>query len=1294
MHTSARLLLSALFLSGTATYGAVTVRSTTGRSVFQRGETIELAVEWGGLAAAVTRLDIRAGSGEARTLLGRDAEPGDGPTATYRIATGGLMPGAYTLDVQAFTGEEPLGQSSLAFELTDPDQPTAFVIHHIGMPNWVLPAGDLAAGLRAYHFNYSLANLADSWQRGGSGLALTGGEKGAEELVRHNIRFLKYPTVFGWGLAHRPIRGGASWFDPAIRDISAQLTQYHTQACRRFPNFVGLNPIDEPGVSWSDPHMAAAFQQRTGLAAPAEDERGDRARYLAFQTFRNYALQDFHAEMKPYMTEVAPRAVLSCQTFADILTGGGLYPSGNAFMDVQSTHIYDHWPTSNNWMTFAVNLRRANRPVFWERPLYVVTGCYGIMPDQWRAAWGLGMSEKLDGHGYFLGAGELPEAQPWAEFNLAEMIRINRLNERYGDFFLSLRKPVEPLALWYSLAQAAVAPPEEQYEQQVVAAWYGLKRSHFPATVVVDEDIRAGLLAEHRVLLVVGASHIPEDLAARLDAFRRAGGVILADRATTVELPGMRRMDADFREFAQVQQEVGRAWREERMPVSMLLRRDGFAEASVIRQLGAIVTALAPFVRRPATADSPDIFLAVQESGAARYVFVANESAVFLHPNEKERWITMQESVAATARLKLPVLHGMDIRDLWTGERIALDEADEAVLRLPPAGLRVLCGFPRALPELRLGGEFAAHPDGGVVRMTAAADAWRARSGVVPAELQLRTPQNRLAFRRCVSVDLARPNTWEYAVPRNAPVGEWRASLTSLLTGRRAESVIPVQPSRSAAGLAARLPTVQLHDAAQYAAFARRRPLWVVADEPQAGPAAALLAEALGVEVRTTAEVRRPDTYPELLDPEKNKGVWMMPRWEPLSFTVGADVIVVGRPARDALAGDLNRSGVLPRVADSAVLGGGQALVQYAWSPFDRDRDAVWIAGFSEAALLAGAQAFMGAIRGEGAADEAGRVLAGAGDFAAAGGGAAADDPWEVVEPDCVVHLDDGVRKLAHGGKLLAAGTMDGRLHVFDDEGVEQWRREFDYRVVGAAVSPDGAYVAAAAFPRTYVYDSRGQLLFLRSEPVPSRQDIEGLAVAAGDVRLVKGSWQGDVEAVNPSGGRGFVFPAPVAKAEGDDTSPPPPAALGAVRVIRELEGGGFAVGGMERLAVVSAEGQEEWTAPVERLQDVVRAGDRILAASFKRKLVVFDRKGHKQWEAAAPDFVMAVDSTADGGLLAAALFERGVLLLDGQCRVVRRLRLPTEDTLTGIALAADGAHVWVSTWSGRLCRLPLRPHP
>jgi len=1317
MRTAPLVLLMVLAVPAIA--GEPALLSESGRSVFRRGEPVDLALRlqvppnaaepgvefW--LEDGLSRVKIGAGK-----LTG--LQPGQADS-TYRLDSARLHPGKYRLIARIAFGEQKQ-EAPIPIEITPDQRTSSFIILHMGIPGWVLPTGNLWDDSRRYHFNFSMANVCDSWHRGGAGVGLTGQEQSVESMLRNGIDFMKYPTGYGWGLAHRPIRKGASWYDPDIIEISAQLMQYHAQGVRRFPNCIGLNPIDEPGVSWMDDHMAAAFKRKTGLDAPRREDRiADLDRYVAWQIFRNHTLNEFNTIMRDKMREVWPDALMSCQTFADILTDAGLYHGGNTFLDVSSTHTYDHWPTSNNWISFALNLRRANRSVFWRRPLITFTGCYGIMEDQWRAAWALGMGAKLDGHGYFLGAGELPENQPWAEFSLAEMVRINRLCEQYGDFFRALEKPVEPLALWYSLSQAAACDLARNYEQEVVGAFFALKRSHVPVTIITDEDIRAGLLKEHKILMLVGMDYVPPDLRGAIDKW---GGRLVADRATTA-FTDVTRIDADFREFAACWAEVGRAWNEKRQPISMLLRRDVPAEAGILRDLPKIKAALLPLVDRPAWAGSPFTFIDVQRSGDARFVFVANDASVTAHTNETARWITMHESVAAVDTITIPGSRGKAVYDLWTGERLQPDKSDSLTLRLQPGGLRVLCVYPRELSEPKLEAKLV---DG---RIEITTERVRRGMGAVPARLTLNAV-DRIALDRYVAVDLGERNSWSYSIAANDPTGAWQARLLDLVSGRETTASVDLPEGehkvRPYGPIVEQLPAAISFDDRAYAELIKRKPIYIV---PGTGceTEAQGIATLLGAEIRKPEDVRKGDAFPELLDPEKNKGVWMMPRWQPLALTAGADLVLVGSPDNNILIKDINQGGMLRRVIHPSTLGAGEGMVQYCWSPFDLDKDAAIIAGYDTAGVRAACVRFLSAAGRQQETPSPAKLLTS--DLVREPIEAAvAEKAVEALQPAARAKLDDGVRKLSAGGGIVAAAGEDSRLSVFDDAGKLLWTRDLDYRAIGVDVSRDGQFIAVAAYPRTYVYDRQGTLAFFSHSDWPTQDDVEGLAVLPGQpsrggsnessatatvavsppaqavpfIRLLKGTWSGKVQSYDHDGKLIWTFPPPPVEPKdkpadkpADEPAPPAqpvPEPFGAVRAIAPLPDGSFAVAGMQALIILDKDGKETFRKKIDRLQDVCAAGDNMLAASFKKKLMLLNRAGELVWEKDVPDFIMAADATADGSRIAIALFGGEVMILDAKGNVTRRAKLPFEAALTGIAFDQSGDGLWLSTWEGDMVKM------
>jgi hypothetical protein len=1108
-------------------------------------------------------------------------------------------------------------------------------------------------------------------------------------------------------LLHRPIRPGASWYDQDIIEASAQLTEYHAQACRRFPTYRGLNVMDEPGVNWRDPAMDKAFKEATGMDPPEkkEDFARDPKGYQAYQVFRNHVLQDFQLKMKPHLKRISPEKDFTLQTFGDIVTGEGLYPSSNEFMDVQVTHMYDHWPTTNNWISFDVNLRRANRKVFWNMPLTVFTGCYGIVEDQWRAAWALGMSEKLDGHGYFLGAGELDEQLPWAEYSLAEMVKINRLNEKFGDFFISLKKPVTPAALWYSLSQAAGSNAGRGYEQEIVGAYFALKRAHFPVTIVTDEDLRDGLLKEHKVLLVCGVDSVAEDLQKAVNDFAGGGGKVISDRATTVDFKGARKMEMDFRAFAASYMEVNRSWYQARYPVSMRLRRDLFGEEGNLRELNVLNAALAPLVEKPVDAQSPFTLLAVQEHGDARYVFVANDASVYAHPNEGLRWITMQESVPAEDVITMPFARGKAVYDLFTGERIALDDNGSVKLKLPMAALRVLAVYPKEITEPKLGAGKVGSPP--VMEISAASEG---NSGALPVEVILRDESGKILLDRFDALDMARAdgNRWRYQPAANDASGKWTIELHNLLTARTTTLTVGIQVTAAEdTKVVRRIASAAIFDEKHYKELTGRKDLFIVPGSGEGCEAIAReLQEKIGGELKKAADIRKEDVFSEQLDPRnpKNKGLFMMSRWAPLNLSTGANLILVGTPENNELIKDINNSGMLMRQIAAATVGRGQGLVEYVFSPFDTDKDAAIVAGYDAAGLRAAADRLLAAVGGAGkqpSADIPKDVMLAADLQVEDRAGEPRDaarkpvTPLPVIEPAWWVKLPDGVRKIAAAAGLLATADESGRVTLLDSAGKELWRRDLDYRAIAVAISPDGKFISAAAFPRTYVWNRAGILQYTTETPLPGLDDVEGLAMGTAEAgpRIVRGTWSGDVAAFDGDGKRLWFYPPPKPVKKAGSTQPTTqeldawPAPFKPIREVALLKDGTTVAGAFNELIFFDAEGNPGKHIPFDRPRAIRALGDNLLVASFKKHIVAMDRDGKILWDKPMADLVMAADVSPNGQKIAVALFLGEVLVMDASGNITADVKLPFEAELTGAAWDEKGEAVYLSTWEGQVMK-------
>jgi len=1286
-----------LAVAGNTCTAEMSLRTTSGRSVFRRGEIVDLSLQYTKkVETGRVLVEFILHEGGTITHIGSDSfTPAAGrPIAlTYSFDTHCLRAGTYTLAVRlTLSGERFRAETPL--EITPLHRITDFAIIHRGIPRWLQHTNDTAAETARLGFNTVFTPLSSSWNRNSPGTRLTEPELAAEELLRRNISFVMCPVLPELGGPHAPGQAALSWFDPEVIDASAHLLEYHTQACRRFPNFLGINAVDQPSVPWSDIFMDARFRSVTGLDTPGRRDTSDVDRYVAYQIFRNHTINDFHALMKSRIRRIDPAVRLASQTSAGVMPSEGMYPPANTAFDILSMNVFDHWPGSNNWAAFAASLRRANRSVFTNRPLWTLTGSYGIMPDQWRTAWALAMSEKLEGHGYSLNAEELHTDRPWAEFSLAEIARINRILQRYGNFFLKLERRVEPLALWYSLAQAS-AEPDSGYEQEVAGAFLALKRAHFPVSIVTDEDIRAGLLGEHKVLFAVGVNYVQDDLRESIENFRSEGGRLVADRAS-MAFEAAVRMDADFREFAESMAEAARAWNENRTADAMRLRRCTVAEVSIRRQLDAVKRTLLPLVERPAYADTPDVFITVQHRGRAKYVFLVNVASEYRHPNEAERWVTMREAVPISANITIPSAPGRIAYDLWTGRRLQLNAAGSVSLRLPPGGLTVLCLLPYGepgVPDIRMSvdeqrpGTFYFGTDS-VVR----------DGGIVPAHVILKRPDGTVAFEKYDTINMS-GSRWSYPMASNEPGGDWCVTIRNLLTGAERYALMPVGGLRTGTRpIITRRGPVAAFDSHAYAPFVKRSQLTI-----SPGSGTERFAELLAL--RVNADIRPPDALYRRRDARNvllvrhstaHSLIHSQPEMHntPASITTGRNLILIGSPENNKLIREINQSGILRAPITRETLGPGQAMLAHVWSPFDSGLDAVIIAAYDEDGLQAGYERFL-TLSGLQLSDSLPRdveLLPEVRQFASRTAGSEPAGPaGNFITPSSHLRVEDGIRKLASGGGIVAVGTMDSRLLVLNGAGRLLWSREFDYRVLGCAVSAGGEHVAAAAFPRTYLFDREGKLLMLTAVEEPSRHDVEGLAMQHSPrPMLFQGTWTGQVFARDTAGSLKWQFGATPPDSIIVDVKRPAPHPIGPVRAIAPLSNNTIAVGGMHSLVILDDTGGEIKRRNIDRLQDLKPAGSNILAASFNRNLMMLNARAELLWQRTTPDFIMAIDVSADGRRFAAALFGGRVQVFDSRGRLTHDARLPFEATLTGVAFVDDGDAVWLSTWEGDLVKWVL----
>lgn len=957
------------------------------RRVFGQGESADLSVVVKSPPGTATVMDLRLASVDGTLPLDRKtlaADPVGTRTFNYRMDTGRLRPGDYTLEVTLggqLTGTAPL-------KVMPPVRDTRFkVLVYGGYTD--LPRLDrfAAGGINMIIHNhlgphalrprlgpaqaraYEQALATPSVPPVEAGLSPTTYRQYLEALMERGIDlFAQY------GAGHQFFHYGTCFLDPDIRDAVARGASAMVRSGREWPNLAALNLGDEMGTHRGFAHpegctyCRALFERAWGVPVPRGP--GDDV-----ETWLKW--MDYKQSMLPVlMSQVAGQV----KPYDDILISsqhgganywpqdGGYPPRGMTAFDVSAGHHYFAWAygsVQTLWCALHDELLRTmpRRPAYW--PF--------ILPNTGPAATrheiNLCLTRGCQGAGYFTD----PEPAFKDQWPVLAS-EVHPMLHRLGDLFIALdREPSREVALYYSYRQHALGcyvdpkvsweQPVRYYLDRVAMALYACLRAHIPVGFVGEEQVRAGELARRRALLVVGLTQIEPDLRARFEEFIRRGGVVFADAETTVDLPGARKLDTSFGEFHDRSYRLGR-FAGTPPPIN-----DTVVTIPLAQRLQA---ALGELVRpdQPATADSPHLIITEQRGGSARYLFLLNDR--FAGMNDKEAVFE-----PLTANLSIPKFSGV-LYDVAAGKAVepAMSGEDATMrLALAPGELKLLA----RLPEPLAGVQTAVRAD------ATAISTWvwlMAKSGTVapvtvPVHVTVTDPTGKVRVDAYRATEDGRVFLRLPLAANEAP-GVWKVAAQELLSGLRGSGAAlpPAVPAHPPA-LITELGDVLVDHAADVSRFVRsKHELVIVVGRLRHLATARALAAALQAQrgcrarVEFDCEMDR-NAFPPILGRGFARSDFGVRHASP-DLEINEDLILLGSPTGNRLLQRLYFESEWPlRLVTPDVPGPGNGVLDLVPAAFSgRGHDALLVCATDDAGLYKAAEKLLDIIGERDTGDE------------------------------------------------------------------------------------------------------------------------------------------------------------------------------------------------------------------------------------------------------------------------------------------------------------------------------------
>ncbi|MFW6038927.1 MAG: hypothetical protein ACOC9P_00440 [bacterium] len=894
------------------------------RTAYHSGERIELAVT-GLEEGASAALNIEPVEGEAASRLTFDitGEPG---SELIELPPHTLVPGEYHVTVSH--GEEQGDAVTLRIARGVPRSTMYF--SQTGRAT--AEAGANFSLSNAFNFGLRTRDgeAAQDVRRLSRGMQIH------EDLIARDMPDLVYMYWTGY-ITHKPWGINKSWAADHMTRNMRRFNFHVAQRLRRFGhNIMMVGAIDEPGLSWGrTPAGGSAsgfpnWDSRDWYESRGWDFTNDPASrpdddWLKYMEIRTAILGEQIGQARDDIQRVWPEAIFSTDLYAPHAITDGTDPwNQQRANDIPSTHVFADYGHGKLGVLASLYIEKSHDPL--AKLAHAMNGqLFGKAMDHPRPlrafqlmrnvmlAAGLESNWWLNYHA--LNKGEDEQGRTGNELMNANLRRVNEPALRYGPLFVEMVPDAHDVAVLWSwtelamrsksiTAQAAHAEqgeqptlmiadlPEDAYNEQgevevnayqvgsnykgeIVTAATAINRAGYPVHVMHERLLATDVLDRYKVLVLVGQTHaLPEKARAAIERFTEAGGQVIVDEKTTVELPGALTTEANVADHSY-------RWRphfqrlkqlEEGSPKTReasYYQTNHYAEDFSREASGAFKATLEQTGARPVMR-TDDVELACERH-------TAGEGSLLLVINGRE---------------ELPQIEPTEAYPIWnyapheTRYQLPAIDADSVVYKIEgaewdrvervrePAGvqsesfeageMKLYLVAPREPAGLTL----TAQLENGELRLDAALDGvempW-------PMTVRVVDPSDATIVELHRATDAAGRYRETLSIGRNAPAGTYTVRITSPVADLTAQAEIDAQPDPIAPR---RIDdAARVFDAETIRAFLRDRPALTVAlgddaQRPVAERLAAALREAgLDVSIEAERNVWRKALYPRVWDP-------------------------------------------------------------------------------------------------------------------------------------------------------------------------------------------------------------------------------------------------------------------------------------------------------------------------------------------------------------------------------------------------------------------------------------------
>lgn len=950
-----------------------------------------------------------------------------------------------------------------------------------------------------------------------------------DEMIRHGLQVLPMPYTgrFGWLSLRHTI--------PEDRMYERRKAALVAQDFRRFPTWAGLvSPVDHIGVlgnsetgdeRWfeRDRLLLKNFKARYGHDIPREDQvrkwfHGDSAlqarlaetetQWMRWMDTVNALLPGMQREIREAVSDFRPQVPIGTMTF-------------NSYSALWGEFI----SKQHSEMSFNVNtVSRGDYGRLFPLEDIVETllgRVTGPRQEQWRligdganvgrtnakVQFFKSLMSRIDALGFFNYSTEYELGMQPNDWSYDECGEFTRWLKEYGDWYqrLELQAPIGVYLSYLDSAHEVGGARDFGVTLFLVrGALYELARAHRLAQVLDEERVRQGDLQRCRVLILPGVQFMPEDVRSAFEAFVQAGGVVLADEDTRVEIAGATRISKHFRTMLYPYIKIGCQYDGNRIFWEAYKRTRG----EVVKLNQILETLSPPF----ADAASSRILTSALRHGDARYVFVVNDELPFwaesysMGAQEFTLPCKTQVRIRDTEATIYSVLEGRVVDGPSSGGLRTLD----VDLEFGPAHIYAL--LPRPIAGLRLAASESVRPGQTVQVSAEILDAsGQVLRAAAPLELKVLDPSGRVHYHlyRTTHSDGFRELL---PVGANAPSGLWRVEAQERLAGWKSVAEFTV------GGPAAPLQAVEAGDVIvaegqhirQFLHNLKNNPdgLWIVLSADQfmrLSPLASRLAEGLSrhgipIQVKRLDEAGVVEAHGRITD-SLARITWNDPR--PATH-LRHHVLLLGLEGDHQLIEEICDTPLLARRFTHNYPGSGRALIQMVHSPFAASFNALLILSSDDAGLVKGVESIIEPDR----LGEQPSLLR----TASAEPSPASLRPGTTGEPLPLPNrileqegLPVSAIAFSPEGDYFAIGCdwYFSNLFLFERSGRLLWKQKLGRKEVQQIVlSRGGEKVCAVTDQGTYLLDRSGQILWRLRQPAVMNAEGDLLFSAGAELTL------------------------------------------------------------------------------------------------------------------------------------------------------------------------------------------------